>query len=90
MMCINLCFQLLHSAPTMKSLISTYPDQPTVTWTFVPTATSYNVSINDSVNTLVPIPSTESPEYTFTGLTNNTVYTVSVVAIKCWEWNNNY
>eukprot|EP00731_Ephydatia_muelleri_P033138 Em0025g94a len=71
------------SAPTITSLISTYSDQLTVTWTSVPTATSYSVSINDSVNTLVPIPSTGAPQYTFTGLTNNTVYTVSVVAINC-------
>eukprot|EP00731_Ephydatia_muelleri_P009760 Em0005g346a len=73
------------SAPTITSLISTYSDQRTVTvtWTSVPTATSYNVSINDCVNTLVPIPSTGAPQYTFTGLTNNTVYTVSVVAINC-------
>ena len=71
------------SAPTITSLISTYSDQLTVTWTSVPTAISYNVSINDSVNTLVPIPSTRAPQYTFTGLTNNTVYTVSVMAINC-------
>ena len=71
------------SVPTITSLISTYSDQLTVTWTSVPTATSYNVSINDSVNMLVPIPSTGAPQYTFTGLTNNTVYTVSVVAINC-------
>ena len=71
------------TVPTIISLISTYPDQLTVTWTSVPTATSYNVSINDSVNTLVPIPSIGEPQYTFTGLTNNTVYTVSVVAINC-------
>eukprot|EP00731_Ephydatia_muelleri_P009798 Em0005g384a len=71
------------SAPTITSLISTYSDQLTVTWTSVPTATSYNVSINACVNTLVPIPSTRAPQYTFTGLTNNTVYTVSVVAINC-------
>ena len=70
------------SAPTITSLISN-SDQLTVTWTSVPTATSYNVSINDSVNTLVPIPSTGAPQYTFTGLTSNTVYTVSVVAINC-------
>ena len=71
------------SDPTITSLISTYSDQLTVTWTSVLTATSYSVSINDSVNTLVPIPSTGAPQYTFTGLTNNTVYTVSVVAINC-------
>eukprot|EP00731_Ephydatia_muelleri_P009744 Em0005g330a len=71
------------NAPTITSLINTYSDLQTVTWTSVPTATSYNVSINDSVNTLVPIPSTGAPQYTFTGLTNNTVYTVSVVAINC-------
>ena len=67
------------SAPTITSLISTCSDQLTVTWTSVLTATSYNVS----ANTLVPIPSTGAPQYTFTGLTNNTVYTVSVVAINC-------
>ena len=73
------------SAPIITSLISTYSDQLTVTWISVPTATSYSVSINDSVNTLVlvAIPSTGPPQYTFTGLTNNTVYTVSVVAINC-------
>ena len=71
------------STPNITSLISTYSDQLTVTWTSVPTATSYNVNINDSVNTLVPIPSTGAPQYTFNGLTSNTVYTVSVVAINC-------
>ena len=73
------------SVPTITSLISTYSDQLTVNWTSVHTATSYSVSINDSDNTLVPIPSTGAPQYTFTGLTNNTVYTVSVVAINCAE-----
>ncbi|KAL5494305.1 hypothetical protein EMCRGX_G015607 [Ephydatia muelleri] len=71
------------SVPTITSLISTNSDQLTVTWTYAPTATSYSVSTNDSVNTLVLIPSTRAPQYTFTGLTNNTVYTVSVVAINC-------
>ena len=71
------------SAPIITSLISTYSDQLTVTWTSVPTATSYNVNINDSVNTLVAIPSTGPLQYIFNGLTNNTVYTVSVVAINC-------
>ena len=71
------------SAPTITSLISTYSDQLTVTWTSVPTATSYNVSINASDNTLVPIPSIGAQQYNFTGLTNNTVYTVSVMAINC-------
>ncbi|KAL5494338.1 hypothetical protein EMCRGX_G015651 [Ephydatia muelleri] len=66
-------------------MISNSSNRLTVTWTSVPTATSYNTSINDSVNTLVPIPSTGAPlyMYTFTGLTSNTVYTVSVVAINC-------
>eukprot|EP00731_Ephydatia_muelleri_P033176 Em0025g132a len=80
---LNIKLASAPSAPTIISLISTYSDQLTVTWTSVPTATSYNVSINDSVNTLVPIPSTGAPQYTFTGLTSNTVYTVSVVAINC-------
>eukprot|EP00731_Ephydatia_muelleri_P033128 Em0025g84a len=67
------------STPNITSLISTYSDQLTVTWTSVPTATSYNVNINDSANTKS---STGAQQYTFTGLTNNTVYTVSVVAIN--------
>eukprot|EP00731_Ephydatia_muelleri_P009767 Em0005g353a len=73
------------SAPTITSLISTYSGQSTVTWTSVPTATSYNVSINASVNTIYNVSSTGAPSYmkNFTGLTNNTVYTVSVVAINC-------
>eukprot|EP00731_Ephydatia_muelleri_P009852 Em0005g438a len=73
------------SAPTITSLISTYSDQLTVTWTSVPTATSYNVSINASVNTIYNVSSTGAPSYmkNFNGLTNNTVYTVSVVAINC-------
>eukprot|EP00731_Ephydatia_muelleri_P033155 Em0025g111a len=64
----------------------------TVTWTSVSTATSYNVTINDSVNTLVAIPSTGAPQYkwNFTGLTSNTVYTVSVVAINCVGSNNTH
>ncbi|KAL5494322.1 hypothetical protein EMCRGX_G015629 [Ephydatia muelleri] len=70
------------SAPNIISLISTYSDQLTVTWTSVPTATSYNVSINDSVIAAISI---DSPSYTWIciRLTNNTVYTVSVVAINC-------
>ena len=60
------------SAPTIASLTNTYSNQctVTVTWASVPTATSYNVSINDSVNTLDPIPSVGATQYTFTGLTN--------------------
>ena len=69
--------------PTITSLISTYPDQLTVTWTSVPTATSYYVSINDSINTMYSVLSIGAPQYTFTGLTNNTDYIVSVVAINC-------
>ncbi|KAL5494339.1 hypothetical protein EMCRGX_G015652 [Ephydatia muelleri] len=68
------------NVPTITSLISSSSDMLTVTWTSVLNATSYGVCINDSANT---IPSTGAPQYTFTGLTNNTVYTVSVVAINC-------
>ncbi|KAL5494350.1 hypothetical protein EMCRGX_G015664 [Ephydatia muelleri] len=70
------------SAPTITSLISTSSDRLTVAWTSVPTATSYNVRINDSVVAAISI---DSPSYTWIciGLTNNTVYTVSVVAINC-------
>eukprot|EP00731_Ephydatia_muelleri_P033073 Em0025g29a len=72
------------SAPTITSLISTYSDQLTVTWTSVPTATSYSVSINASTPISLPANSnTYMYLYTLTGLTNNTVYTVSVVAINC-------
>ena len=68
------------SAVNITSLTSIYSDQLTVTWTSVPTATSYDVSINGST----PISlSANANTYTFTGLTNNTVYTVSVVAINC-------
>eukprot|EP00731_Ephydatia_muelleri_P033180 Em0025g136a len=80
---LNIQLASVPSAPIITSLISTYSDQLTVTWTSVPTATSYNVNINDSVNTLVAIPSTGPLQYIFNGLTNNTVYTVSVVAINC-------
>ena len=71
------------NAPTITSLISAYSDQLTVTWTSVPTATSYSVSINSSSSTPVPITSSGPLQNTFTGLTNNTVYTVSVMAINC-------
>eukprot|EP00731_Ephydatia_muelleri_P009705 Em0005g291a len=70
------------SAPTITSLISTSSDRLTVAWTSVRTATNYNVGINDSVIAAISI---DSPSYTWIciGLTNNTVYTVSVVAINC-------
>eukprot|EP00731_Ephydatia_muelleri_P033086 Em0025g42a len=73
------------NVPNITSLITTCSDQITVTWTSVPTVTSYNVSINDSVNTVYSVSTTGSPQYmyTFTGLTNRKVYSVSVVAINC-------
>ena len=82
---LNIQLAFPPSAPTITSLFSNYADQLTVTWTSVPTATSYSVSINDSVNTLVPIPSSGASQYMriFTGLSSNTVYIVSVVAINC-------
>ena len=61
-------------------------DQLTVTWTPPTTGgvpTSYNVTINDSSNTQASIPANGPLQYTFIGLTNNTLYTVSVVAINC-------
>ena len=63
--------------PILTSLITDL-DELTVTLTSVPTATIYSVSINDSDNTVINM-----HMYTFTGLTNNTVNTVSVVAINC-------
>ena len=60
-------------------------DQLTVTWTPPTTGgvpTSYNVTINDSSSPVV-IADNGSPVYTFTGLVNDTLYTVSVVAINC-------
>ena len=68
------------SVPNITSLTSIYSDQLTVTWTSVPMATSYSVSINGSTPISLPA---NANTYTFTGLTNNTVYTVSVVAINC-------
>ena len=68
------------STPNITSLTSTYSDQLTVTWTSVPTAISYSVSINGSSPISLPA---NANTYTFTGLANNTVYTVSVVAINC-------
>eukprot|EP00731_Ephydatia_muelleri_P011196 Em0006g90a len=61
-------------------------DQLTVTWTPPTTGgvpTSYSVTINDSSNTLVPIPTSGPLQHTFTNLTKDTLYTVSVVAINC-------
>ena len=51
--------------------------------------TSYNVNINDS-NSPVVIPDNGSSLYThtFTGLTSNTPYSISVVAINCAGTSN--
>ena len=67
-------------------------DQLTVAWAPPTTGgvpTSYNVSINDSSSPVV-IPSNGSSlyTYTFTGLTSDTLYTVSVVAINCAGTSN--
>ena len=72
--------------PVGLTVSSTSVDQLTVTWTPPTTGgvpTSYNVSINDSSNTLVPIPANGALQNTFTGLISDTLYTVSVVAINC-------
>ena len=87
-MCVCVCvcvfvFVVLHLWVFACMCMWVHSVQLTVTWTSVPTATSYNVSSNESINTLVPIPSIKASQYTFTGLTKNTVYTVSVVAINC-------
>ena len=81
--CIDISFPYNVSAPPVApnaTLTNITTEQLTVTWTSVPMATSYNVSINGS--TPIPLPANANT-YTFTGLTNNTVYTVSVVAINC-------
>ena len=67
-------------------------DQLTVAWAPPTTGgvpTSYNVSINDSSSPEV-IPDNGSSLYThtFTGLTSDTLYTVSVVAINCAGTSN--
>ena len=80
--CIPSSLSAPPSTPTVTSLTSTYSDQLTVTWTSVPTATSYSVSINSSSSTSVTITSSGSLQITFIGLTSDTVYTVSVVAIN--------
>ncbi|KAL5500508.1 hypothetical protein EMCRGX_G012083 [Ephydatia muelleri] len=66
------------------------PDQLTVTWTPPTTGgapTSCNVTINDSSSPVV-IADNGSPVYThtFPGLVSDTLYTVSVVAINCMCW----
>ena len=78
--CTYLNVSVPPSAPNITSVTIIYSDQQSVTWISVPTATSYNVSINGS--TPISLPANDNT-YTFTGLTNNTVYTVSVVAINC-------
>ena len=68
------------------TVTSTSVDQLTVTWTPPTTGgvpTSYNVTINDSSNTLVPIPTSGPLQHTFTNLTKDTLYNISVVAINC-------
>ena len=67
-------------------------DQLTVAWAPPTTGgvpTSYNVSINDSSSPVI-IPDNGSSLYThtFTGLTSDTLYTVSVVAINCAGTSN--
>ena len=72
--------------PVGLTVSSTSVDQLTVNWTPPTTGgvpTSYNVSINDSSNTRVPIPAHGALQNTFTGLISDTLYTVSVVAINC-------
>ena len=67
--------------------VSAESDKITVNWT-TPTTdgvpTSYNVSINDSSSPVV-VQDNGSPAYTntFTGLTNDTLYNISVAAINC-------
>ena len=65
--------------------------QLTVAWAPPTTGgvpTSYNVSINDSSNTSFTIPANGTLQKTFTGLTRDTLYTVSVVAINCAGTSN--
>eukprot|EP00731_Ephydatia_muelleri_P011223 Em0006g117a len=76
--------------PPVRLNISTGSQQLTVTWTPPTTGgvpTSYNVTINDSSNTLVPIPTSGPLQHTFTNLTKDTLYTVFVVAINCFGYN---
>ena len=63
-----------------------YTSVLTITWTSVPTATSYNIRIKGpAFGTGYSVLSIGAPQYmySFTGLTNNTVYTVSVEAVSC-------
>ena len=84
-MCMSISFCVTHltsipAPPCVSTITSLIPDRDRikVTWSSVPTATSYSVSMNGSFHTVISM-----HMYTFTGLTNNTVYTVSVVAINC-------
>ena len=87
----NMCF-LLSVAPGPPYLVTLEDGgndtSLTVTWAPPTTGdalTSYNVSINDSIGTSWIMPHDGSPSYihTFAGLTSNTLYSVTVVAINC-------
>ena len=66
------------SAPTI-TWEYIHPEEVTVTWTSVPTATSYSVSINGPTPVTLPA---DACTYSFPRQANITDYTVSVVAIN--------
>lgn len=67
--------------------VSAESDKITVTWTPPNTGgvpSSYNVSISDgSIPVVIPDNGSALYTHTFAGLTNDTLYTISVVAINC-------
>lgn len=75
--------------PSITSLSSAFYNQLTIAWMKV-YFTNYSISINDTNTTNVllgyNIKTYLHPEtymYTFTGLNNNTVYNISVIAMNC-------
>ena len=83
-------FLFLLSVPPGSSNLTTMVHDTNLTVTWAPptsggSPTSYNVSINGSTGTPWIIPDDGSPLYTlmFPGLTSNTLYSVTVVAINC-------
>ena len=80
------CITFLIAAPGKPQIIvNSSTSAITVSWTFVPTADFYNVSINGSsyMNSLTIALNI----YTFSNLKSDTGYTVSVTAINCGGYN---
>ena len=82
---MHLWYKIIYSSLSAPPLAPTitrgriHLEEVTVTWTSVPTATSYSVSING--HTPISLPA-DTCTYSFTRQANITAYTFSVVAIN--------